>query len=252
MKVMIVDKTAASFKVLGRMEAVVGMVSTGGNEIVSVNGQSCQVKIEGRSQKKTEVCIDIKTALEFGWTQNPDEDIQPTTKAKGALARNAESGTVSHRITPSSRCRQTRKRDAEFWRAKAAEKLRVAERDLRPFNARLNKSNLAEYDYRIRRGLEQTQWAEVLNTLARMCENNSLPPVLDGLTNDLQVRTLINWKPGNPYASEPRNMGPTIKTPEQLQEAAQEIQRITPPVGGDPNPDPRRGTKYDTRGGLTS
>ena len=69
MKVMIVDGKAKSFKLLGRMDAQVGMISTLGNEIKSVNCDSCKVEVGGQLLRKTDVCIDRSEARQFGWVQ---------------------------------------------------------------------------------------------------------------------------------------------------------------------------------------
>ncbi len=249
MKVRIVDKREPRFKLLGTMEAVVGMVSTVGNPIRSVGPTSCRIEFEGRLVRKTDVSIDITTAREYGWTENGENGSAP---ARSALARNASASGTPQRSVNATNGLKKPKRDADFWEHKAGEKLRVAERDLRPYEAaRINKANLAEYDYRVQRGLEHQQWAAVLSALAEKVRSGQLPPVLYGLTNDIQVRTLMQWNEKDNWRQEPRNMGPTIKTPEQLKEAASEVQILMPQLEHDPNPNPRAGTKYE-KGALTN
>ncbi len=102
MKVMIMDATAPAFVLLGLMDAVPGMRSTAGNVIKSVNGNSCQVQIDGRLHRKTDVCIDLKVALEFGWVHLPAASSPPPpptkrTRAAKALARNAAAGKQKKR-----------------------------------------------------------------------------------------------------------------------------------------------------------
>lgn len=97
MKVVIVDKGATRYAPLGRMDAVIGMVSTAGNEIVSINGSTCQVRIEGKTFRKTEVCIDRTVAIAHGWEPPPEVEPQPTKRARRTLARNAKAAVKQPR-----------------------------------------------------------------------------------------------------------------------------------------------------------
>lgn len=103
MKVIIIDKRSSSFKALGRMDAVPGMRSTSGNEIKSVNGESCQVMIEGRLQRRTEVIIDITTAVEFGWAASD----QKPARAKAARKRGA---STAQPAAPPAKLKKTRRK----------------------------------------------------------------------------------------------------------------------------------------------
>ena len=91
MEVTIVDRTESRYAPRGRMEAVIGMKTTGGSEIISVGADSCVVEGPGYTRRVSDVAIDIKEALDFGWGA-PDGASRKAAKSKGAkaLERNAE------------------------------------------------------------------------------------------------------------------------------------------------------------------
>jgi hypothetical protein len=226
-KVMIVDKSAPGFRLLGRMDAAAGMRSTAGNEIVKVGSDSCTVMIEGRPQRRAEVTIDIKTALEFGWTNgsgNGASAREPAAAAPPAPRRRPKSpaaGDAAHAKFKS-------KFSAAEWRemAGAAVAHGYSTANYMFGGAKLTPARRRDWTARLKSAHERLTVGRTMERIAGAVERRELPEILRGV-GKLGVGWLVEaWLEPDGYRARtvPAQMGP-IKTAEQFRAA---VEALTP------------------------
>lgn len=142
------------------------------------------------------------------------------TLTEGKGETRAGAGTVA---PPTSAQPKRPRRDAAFWRAAAADLQRTIDyKTKNPYpGRRLTPARRRDWQCRLDQAHEDACWQGTLARLAAAVAADTLPAILYGLTNALQVRTLLRYVPGSYYdTSGPHNLGPTIKTIEQLRAAA--------------------------------
>jgi hypothetical protein len=135
------------------------------------------------------------------------------------------------------------RRDASFWRAAAADLGRsISYKTKNPYpGRRLTAARRRDWQFRLDQAHEDLCWQGTLDRLAASAEAGALPAILFGLTNANQIRNLMRYAPsGYQDATGPHNMGPTIRTVEQLREAAAALKpfvfdapKLYVPVAGD-------------------
>jgi hypothetical protein len=166
-------------------------------------------------------------------------EFKPTTSLNGRCAVcRKESNTPEHRKWREQQKERERagkpKQTATHWLTSANAKMaRVLELRKYPFGTKpLTDARRRDWQHRLDTATEHHLWGETMREIARAVEAETLPSILNGLTNEYQVRQLMNCalegKEKPAYAIS--NMGPTIKTPEDYKQAVEALRPFIPEV----------------------
>ncbi|MCA1615026.1 MAG: hypothetical protein LC795_15515 [Acidobacteria bacterium] len=140
------------------------------------------------------------------------------------------------------------KLDAQSWRDKSAALTHSIAERLRPYDTPGRKTlrKIEEYESRVRDALEKQQWQATMVNIADAISEGTLPAILFGLSNEYQVRRLLDRDEGEPHPWDTSNMGQTIKTVADFKAAREALKPLIPEMLTDPNLDPRDGTEWAT------
>jgi hypothetical protein len=124
---------------------------------------------------------------------------------------------------------------AEGWREKAAATLaKAAGYRANPHAGKtLTDARQRDWEGKLRSATDHRRWGLTMEAVAAAVEAGTLPPVLNGLTNQYQVRQLMDCVIEGrklPAHGSITSMGPTIKTPEEFVAAVKAISPLVPIV----------------------
>ncbi len=167
-------------------------------------------------------------------------EFKPTTARNGrCMVCNQVSDTEPHRAWKAAqRERESNgqpKQTPEGWREKAAAMFANVTRYRE--NPQAGKSLTAarerDWEGKLRSATMHRRWGLTLEAIAAAIEAGTLPPVLNGLTNQYQVRQLmdcvVEGTTHRPYGV-PDSMGPTIRSAEEFAEAVRALSPLVPIV----------------------
>lgn len=168
--------------------------------------------------RKAQMCQLLSEGCEIGTA------VSSVLSPRAASPQSASSAQEKQGRAPKRIKANQPRRDGEFW-LKAAEDLErgIAYKTKNPFpGKKLTPARRRDWQFRLDNAYEDMQWQGALRNLAEAATAGTLPEVLYGLTNATQVRNLMRHTQGG-YQEQhggPFMLGPTIRTVEQLREAA--------------------------------
>ena len=167
-------------------------------------------------------------------------EFKPTTSRSGRCSVcNKGSDTDEHRAFAEEQRERMRagqpKQTAEGWREKAAGMYANVTRYRANPHAgkKLTDARQRDWESKLLNATTHRRWGLTMEAIAAAVESGKLPPVLNGLTNQYQVRHLMDCVIKGrrlPAYGLPQSMGPTIKTAEEFAEAVKALSPLVPVV----------------------